>query len=285
MVKILKENSPKVSIGMPVFNGEAVIRRAIESLLTQSFEDFELIISDNASDDATQDICREYASKDKRVIYSRNDRNVGALANFQKVLQMAKGEMFFWAAHDDWWDCRFVASAVTALDRNPAAAASMGVVHYLKANGDEFMTHAPPYGLDQRDSAERAYTYFRQGITDNLIYAVHRTSVLRSAPFASSTCPEKLIILHVILNGAIIDSKQMEYFNVVSFKTQEEVAATLALERYGDAEEIRVFQGISSLLYERLTLLAFLKVFLAFFFKNNWHKFFAKRFLKKVGLV
>jgi hypothetical protein len=161
----------------------------------------------------------------------------------------------------------------------------MGVVPYLKSNGDEFMTHAPPYGLDKGGSAERAYAYFRQGLTDNLIYAVHRTSFLRRAPFASSTCPEKLIILHAILSGAIVDAEQMAYFNVVSFKTQEEVAATLALDRYGDAEESRVFQGVARLLYERLPLLAFPRVFCVFFFKNNWHKFFAKRFLRKVGLA
>lgn len=270
---------------MPVFNGEAVIRRAIDSLLEQSFEDFELIISDNASDDATEAICREYANKDNRIVYSRNDRNVGALRNFQQVLRMAKGEMFFWAAHDDWWSPRFVASAVAALNTRPSASAAMGVVHYLKANSEEFMTHAPPYGLDKTDAAERAYAYFKQGLTDNLIYAVHRTNILRSAPFSSSTCPEKLIILHAILSGEIIDAEAMEYYNVVSFKTHEEVAATLALERYGDAEEVRVFHGVSRLLYERLPLVAFFKVFCVFFFKNNWHKFFVRFLLRKVGLA
>lgn len=281
----VKTEMVKVSIGMPVFNGAKSISQAIDSLLVQSFTDFELVISDNASSDVTEAICLEYASKDSRVRYSRSSRNFGALKNFQTVLEMARGELFFWAAHDDWWDSRFVESAVAALDLHPTASAAMGVVHYLRADGEEFMTHAPPYGLDKKGAAERAYAYFKQGLTDNLIYAVHRTDVLRSAPFASCTCPEKLIILHSVLSGEIVDAERMAYFNVVSFKTQEEVAATLALDRYGEAEEARVFRGVSLLLYKRLPLLSFPKVFCAFFFKNNWHRFFAKRFLRRLGLA
>lgn len=275
---------PRVSIGMPVYNGASVIRRAIDSLLTQSFVDFELIISDNASDDETQDICIEYASKDHRVTYLRNERNVGALANFHKVLLKASGEFFFWAAHDDWWDSRFVESAVTTLDKNPTASACMGVVHYLKSDGCEFMTHSPPYALDKRNAAERAYSYFRQGTTDNLIYAVHRTSILRAAPFELSTCPEKLIILHSILSGEIIDSREMEYYNVVSFKVPDEVAAALALNSYSPDDEVKVFRGVLRLLYEKLSLLAFLKVLPVYFIKNSWHKFFAKGLLRKFRL-
>jgi glycosyltransferase involved in cell wall biosynthesis len=281
----LKEKPPTISIGMPVFNGAATICKAIDSLLDQSFSDFELVISDNASDDKTPDICLEYARKDPRVTYSRNDRNIGALANFQKVLHLARGTYFFWAAHDDWWDRHFIASAVSVMKRNPSAVACMGVVHYLKKSGEEFMTHSPPYGLDKSRVADRAYAYFKHGTTDNLIYAVHRTDVLLTAPFVSSTCPEKLIILHSVLSGAIVDSDSMEYYNVVSFKTHDEVVATLALDAYGFGEEMRVFREISMLLYSYLTPTAFLKVFLVFFFKNNWHKFFVRQLFRKVGLV
>jgi glycosyltransferase involved in cell wall biosynthesis len=92
---------PKVSIGMPVYNGEPFIREALDSLLAQTFTDFELIISDNASTDGTEAICREYAAKDDRIRYVRQPENRGALANFQFVLDEAVGEYFMWAAADD----------------------------------------------------------------------------------------------------------------------------------------------------------------------------------------
>ncbi|WNC86000.1 glycosyltransferase family 2 protein [Thermosynechococcus sp. QKsg1] len=89
-----------LSIGMPVYNGAKFIREALDSLLAQTFTDFELIISDNASTDETEAICREYAAKDKRIRYVRQAQNLGAAANFKYVLDEARGEYFMWAAAD-----------------------------------------------------------------------------------------------------------------------------------------------------------------------------------------
>jgi glycosyltransferase involved in cell wall biosynthesis len=96
-----RHSLPTVSIGLPVYNGEKYIREALDSVLTQTFADFELIISDNASEDDTESICREYASRDERVRYIRQSRNIGALPNFLFVLHKATAEYFMWAAHDD----------------------------------------------------------------------------------------------------------------------------------------------------------------------------------------
>jgi glycosyltransferase involved in cell wall biosynthesis len=92
----------KVSIGMPVYNAEKSIRRALDSILNQTFTDFELIISDNASTDATEAICREYAKTDDRISYLRQPKNCGAPTNFNRVLHKACGEYFMWAACDDF---------------------------------------------------------------------------------------------------------------------------------------------------------------------------------------
>lgn len=92
---------PKISLGMPVFNGENYIGPAIRSILEQTYSDFELIIADNASRDSTEEICRHYSEKDSRVRYYRNDSNIGAAGNFNRTVELAKGEFFKWAAHDD----------------------------------------------------------------------------------------------------------------------------------------------------------------------------------------
>lgn len=101
---------PQVSIGMPVYNGEPFIREALDSLLAQTFPDFELIISDNASTDGTEAICWEYAAKDKRIRYVRQVENSGPVANFQFVLDEALGGYFMWAAADDVWDRQWIAA-------------------------------------------------------------------------------------------------------------------------------------------------------------------------------
>ncbi len=92
---------PRLSIGLPVYNGERYLPAALAGLLSQDFTDFELIISDNASTDRTEDMCRAFAATDSRIRYHRNQSNLGAAANYNNTVRMARGELFKWAAHDD----------------------------------------------------------------------------------------------------------------------------------------------------------------------------------------
>jgi glycosyltransferase involved in cell wall biosynthesis len=108
---------PRVSIGLPVFNGENFIKSSIDSILRQTFEDFELIISDNSSNDKTKEICIDYTAKDKRIRYHRNDKNIGASKNFNLTFNLSTGEYFKWAAHDDLIMPDFLQECVDVLDR------------------------------------------------------------------------------------------------------------------------------------------------------------------------
>ena len=101
-IQVNRNYPPIVSIGMPVYNGEEYIREALDSLLAQTFEDFELIISDNCSTDDTSSICKEYSSRNSRIKYIRQDTNIGVNANFEFVLKQANGDFFMWAACDDY---------------------------------------------------------------------------------------------------------------------------------------------------------------------------------------
>jgi glycosyltransferase involved in cell wall biosynthesis len=113
-----------VSIGLPVYNGAGYLRVAIESLLAQTFTDFELIICDNASTDQTQSICTAFAARDARVKYHRNPRNLGAAGNFNLAFRLARGEYFKWAAHDDTHEPEYLARCVELLDGDPSAVLS-----------------------------------------------------------------------------------------------------------------------------------------------------------------
>ena len=112
------ETKPKISIGLPVYNGAKTIEKCINSLLSQTFQDFELIISDNASDDNTSKICKEFYSNDSRIKYFRQKKNIGGGPNFEFVLEQASGEYFMWIGADDWITSKFLEVNVTFLDSN-----------------------------------------------------------------------------------------------------------------------------------------------------------------------
>jgi glycosyltransferase involved in cell wall biosynthesis len=109
----------KVGIGIPVYNGANYVAAAIDSILAQSCGDFDLLISDNASTDGTEDICRAYARKDRRIRYIRQPRNLGAAANYNVLAEMSENPYFKWAAHDDLLAPGFLAACVEVLDREP----------------------------------------------------------------------------------------------------------------------------------------------------------------------
>lgn len=177
-----EKKRPAVSIGMPVFNGEKYIREAFDSLLSQSHTDFELIISNNASTDGTEAICLQYASKDHRIRYVRQSINIGALANFEVVLEKAEGDCFMWAAADDKWDPSWISQMLTTMKKTGADAAfgrihtigenSKGVNHYV--NNKKFKYCGPIWF--------RQLKYFLQfeGVGKaNPIYGLWKTAHLR----------------------------------------------------------------------------------------------------------
>jgi glycosyltransferase involved in cell wall biosynthesis len=115
----VSKDNPRVSVGLPVFNGERYLAEALDSILVQTYSDFELIISDNASTDQTPEICEAYMARDPRIRYSRNAGNLGASPNFNRVFELSSGEYFKWAAHDDVIAPDFLLQCVAALDQNP----------------------------------------------------------------------------------------------------------------------------------------------------------------------
>lgn len=114
----MRVNGPRVSIGLPVFNGENYLEEALDSLLAQTCSDFEIVISDNASTDRTEEICRAYLAKDRRIRYYRSEKNFGAAWNFNRVFALSSGEYFKWSAHDDLHTPECLERCVEVLDRD-----------------------------------------------------------------------------------------------------------------------------------------------------------------------
>ncbi|MBT8763359.1 glycosyltransferase family 2 protein [Desulfohalobiaceae bacterium Ax17] len=137
-----------VSIGMPVYNGERYIRRALDSLLAQDYKNFELIISDNASEDATQEICLDCAATDRRIRFYRNEKNMGAVWNFNRVFKLSNGKYFMWAGDHDLWDKTFISQCVEILEREPSVVLCYSQALWMDLNGK--LLETIPTRLDTR---------------------------------------------------------------------------------------------------------------------------------------
>ena len=124
-----KTHIPKVTIGLPVYNGELSLSQSIDSVLKQSFTDFELIISDNASTDSTLKICEKYLNKDSRITLVKQNKNIGPLWNFYFILEKARGNYFVWLADDDYWHPDFLLENVSVLDNHKNVVCSIGKIN------------------------------------------------------------------------------------------------------------------------------------------------------------
>ena len=177
-----KSHTPKVSIGMPIYNGDYFLPQTLDSLLNQTFKDFELIISDNASNDDTQKICQHYAAKDSRIRYVRQPTNLGASQNFNYVFEQSLGKYFKWAAHDDLCEPEYLARCVDVLDRNPQV-----ILCYTQSNAiDEEGQVIRQYMSKPNLQVPQAYIRFIESLTDEseitvvpiIIFGLVRKNVL-----------------------------------------------------------------------------------------------------------
>lgn len=171
--------APLVSIGMPVYNGALFIREALNSLLEQTFIDFELIISDNASIDGTQVICSEYAKKDSRIRYVRQPENQGATANFKFVLDESVGEYFMWAAADDKWLPTFVEENLNVLLNNPEIICSVSQVSFLHEG--KIIRQSSGTASITGPTSKRLCTYLKNPSDNSRFYGLHRRNVAVNA--------------------------------------------------------------------------------------------------------
>lgn len=148
-------STPKVSIGMPVYNGEQFLAEALESILAQTFNDFELVICDNASTDATEEICRGYVAQDQRIRYFRQSENIGAAGNYNDCFRRARGKFFKWAAHDDKIAPGFIKACLARLEADHSVAVAFAQMREIDALGLTIGDYDAPILWQGRSSATR----------------------------------------------------------------------------------------------------------------------------------
>jgi glycosyltransferase involved in cell wall biosynthesis len=203
---------PRLSIGLPVYNGERHIGEALEALLGQTYEDFELIVSDNASTDGTSEICLDSARQDHRVRYIRQTRNIGLVPNHIFVLQRARGELFKSAAHDDLYARDLLARCVHALDEDPHAVLAHAWSAVVDSSGGVVGTFGPGVALDAPRAADRFRSVLYEGCHD-YEYAVIRTRALRRMRRQGSYhLADRMFNAELVLYGGFRQVEEWLYF-------------------------------------------------------------------------
>jgi glycosyltransferase involved in cell wall biosynthesis len=171
---------PKVSLGLPVYNGEKYLKHALIRILEQDYEDFELIISDNSSTDGTGEICKKYARIDRRIRYFRNNQNIGLAANHNRTVQLARGQFFKWVAHDDDFPRTMLSRFVRALEgASPNVCLVYSFCEYVDEDGKIENMDSDRIALHSLWPHNRLAHVLRYIHMYNPIYGLIRLAVLR----------------------------------------------------------------------------------------------------------
>ena len=177
--------APRLSVGLPVYNGEYHLAESIEALLGQSYGDFELIISDNASTDGTADICRSYGRQDSRIRYIRQPRNIGRVPNHNFLIEQARGELFKWAACDDLHARDLLKRCVDALNEYPRVVLAHAWEAIIDDSGAAISLVHYPVVTDAPRAPDRFRSMLFDGWGDDG-YGIIRTEILRRIPLHGS---------------------------------------------------------------------------------------------------
>jgi glycosyltransferase involved in cell wall biosynthesis len=193
---------PRLTIGLPVYDGEAFLADALDSLLGQTFSDFRLLISDNASTDGTEDICRAFARRDSRVLYERAERNRGVAWNFNHVARRADTEYFKWATHDDRCAPTFVERCIEVLDRDPRVVLCYTKSHIIDAQGRVIAEYRNRIDATGPTPYERFRDVLRKLSLCHLQFGILRTGVLSdSGLHGAYPTSDRVLLAELALRG------------------------------------------------------------------------------------
>ena len=214
-----------MTIGMPVYNGGEQLRRAIENILSQTEGNFELVISDNASDDGiTQAITEEYARRDSRIRLTRHPENRGAIANFLWVVEQAQGKYFMWAAHDDTWSNNYIEALTRRLERAPDAVLATPATVLEKTVRRGVRTSQVMPAAPNQDRWSTLDVFIRDAGCV-WIYGVYRTDWLKSATPQWVNYPlefgDLVWMFDLLVRERVVGEDNATFFYTNSHKTQK----------------------------------------------------------------
>jgi glycosyltransferase involved in cell wall biosynthesis len=218
---------PLLSIGLFVYNGEPFLQETLDSILAQTFRDFELIISDNASTDATQQICESYAAADPRIRYFKNQTNMGAGWNIRRVFSLAAGKYFKWAACDDLYETNFLSTCIDALERDSSYVVAHARTRVIDERGNFIENYNWPMQVDSQDPVTR----FREMLlNDHMCYQIfgvmRRDALLQVPPQGSYVNSDGVLLAQMSFLGRFYEDPE---FLFISRRHENQSSQTLPI--------------------------------------------------------
>jgi glycosyltransferase involved in cell wall biosynthesis len=211
------DTAPAVTIGLAVYNGEAYLRATLDSLLAQTFTDFELVISDNASTDRTSEICREFAAADGRIRYSRNDINIGSVRNHRKTLELARGKYFRWASANDLCRPTLLEKCAEALNSHPDVVVAFGLTTLIDDDGNVIGENNQHLHLVEEQPGDRFIQYLSRVGLINQFAGLTRTAALRKArPVGDYIASDIVLLAELTLLGKFFEIQEPLYIRRIS---------------------------------------------------------------------
>jgi glycosyltransferase involved in cell wall biosynthesis len=216
---------PRVSIGLPIYNGEKYLAETLDSLLAQSLQDFEIVVCDNASTDRTPAICQRYQAQEPRIRYFRNGRNIGAAPNFNRVFELSSAPLFHGGACDDLYEPRFLERCVEVLDHDPGVVLSHARTKLIGEKGEPLVfdrerncyidsygdfkgtsgdvMRPQPFHIGEATSPEMRFreVLWLMGWSLPLSGVIRRDALLATGLYASYSGADKVLLAELVLKG------------------------------------------------------------------------------------
>ena len=205
-------SASKVTVGMPVYNEGQYIRSALNSLLCQSYSNFEIVVADNASTDDTALIVAEIADRDSRVTLIRSNENLGVAKNFQRCLDAASSDYFMFASGHDLWSQHVLRDAVQVLDQDESVSVAAPIAHYIDHSGQPVLNHGAAI-VDTRHMHHVARFMCVCWGSMNPIYGLIRAQVLRKfGPVPAHVGSDLVMLMWLSAYGSIAPVMGSQWF-------------------------------------------------------------------------
>jgi glycosyltransferase involved in cell wall biosynthesis len=237
---------PRVSVGMPAYNSERSIEAAIESILQQTFTDFELIITDNASTDRTAELCRAIAARDPRVRLIVNPVNLGVNPNYRKVAEAARGQYFKWTSTNDLMDRDYIDRCVSILDKRPDAVLAFGRTVVFQTDPESGTPYEDHMDIEDEDPLVRFRRTVEELRLNNAINGLIRRDVLmRTSVHPDYLSSDNVVLSELALAGKVVLVPETRFFRRMDkySATRLQSAATVRFAHYPTERFAQFFQA------------------------------------------
>ena len=231
----MSERIPRISVGMPVYNASRHLKRSIQSILGQTVTDLELVISDNASTDGSEEICREAAAADPRVRYVRNPQNVGAAANYNAVFERSRAPYFKWTAASDLCEATLLERCAAVLDSRPDAVLCYPRTRLFDETAGTTIDYVDDLDLQHEDPVARFIACQRQMRLNNAMNGVVRRSALsRTRLMGSFVSADCCMLVELALHGKFVEVPEFLFYRRMEPQTATRLKSTEEVREHWD---------------------------------------------------